>query len=118
MKSSIFIFQRQVVFSQWCRKGYAIFASLKRQVKIGHLSVELCNASLKKSVDLISQIFRGPAGDEDLDQQQGRCEEALSVLLMFLLGWLLPISDDSALLPRIFWIIIYRTKPIVCSISK
>jgi hypothetical protein len=117
MKSRVFISQKQVVFSQWSRKRYAVFASLKKQVKIGHLSVDLCNASLKKSVDLILQIFRCPAGDEDLDQQQEKCTEALSVLMMFLLGWLLPIPNDSASLPRIFWIIIIE-QPIVCLISK
>jgi hypothetical protein len=38
-----------LVFSQWSRKTYAIFASLKRVVNIAHLNIDLCESALLKS---------------------------------------------------------------------
>ena len=49
-------------FSRWNRKGYAIFASLGQEVRIGRLAIHICEMSLQKSsrkgvvVDL-SEIF-------------------------------------------------------------
>jgi len=45
------------VFSQWSRKAYAVFASIGRQVQIGHLNFDICVKSLlkgKKSFLLVS----------------------------------------------------------------
>ncbi len=36
-------------FSRWNRKGYAIFASLGRNVRIGRLAIHICEMSLQKS---------------------------------------------------------------------
>ena len=36
-------------FSRWNRKGYAIFASLGRNVRIGRLAIHICEMSLRKS---------------------------------------------------------------------
>lgn len=42
-----------VVFSQWRRKSYAIFASLKKVVNIAHLSIDISNSSLLKNPAVI-----------------------------------------------------------------
>ena len=36
-------------FSRWNRKGYAIFASLGRNIRIGRLAIHICEMSLRKS---------------------------------------------------------------------
>ena len=36
-------------FSRWNRKGYAIFASLGREVCIGRLAIHICEMALRKS---------------------------------------------------------------------
>ena len=36
-------------FSRWNRKGYAIFASLGRNVRIGRFAIHICEMSLRKS---------------------------------------------------------------------
>lgn len=36
-------------FSRWNRKGYAIFASLGQNVRIGRLAIHICEMSLRKS---------------------------------------------------------------------
>ena len=36
-------------FSRWSRKGYAMFASLGREVRVGHLALRICAMSLKKA---------------------------------------------------------------------
>lgn len=38
-----------VCFSRWNRKGYAIFASLGRNIRIGRLAIHICEMSLRKS---------------------------------------------------------------------
>lgn len=46
-----------IVFSQWSRKSYAVFASLKRVVNIAHLSIDLCKSALLKSSSVIQFII-------------------------------------------------------------
>lgn len=64
MNSSVFHFKIQLNFSRWNRKGYAIFASLGREVKIGRLAIHICEMSLQKSskkgviVELTEQFER------------------------------------------------------------
>ena len=36
-------------FSRWNRKGFAIFATLGREVRIGTLAIHICEMSLRKS---------------------------------------------------------------------
>ncbi len=57
VKSNIKISQKSLVFSKWSRKNYAIFASLKRVVKIARLSVDICSSSLKKNASSILVIL-------------------------------------------------------------
>ncbi|KIO43356.1 MULTISPECIES: hypothetical protein [Porphyromonadaceae] len=38
-----------VYFSKWNRKGYAIFASLRKEVRIATLSIDICKVALGKS---------------------------------------------------------------------
>ena len=45
-----------VVFSQWSRKGYAVFSSLKRVVMIAHLSIDLCDFALLKSFSSVQIV--------------------------------------------------------------
>lgn len=46
--------QRTIVFRQWCRKGYAIFAGLGHHIVIGVLSVSVCAMALLKSGVLVA----------------------------------------------------------------
>ena len=39
----------KLCFSRWSRKGYAIFASLGREVRIGALSIRVCEVASRKS---------------------------------------------------------------------
>ena len=45
-----------VVFSQWTRKTYAIFASLKKIVNIVRLSIDTCFALLFKNKFILSML--------------------------------------------------------------
>lgn len=52
----------KLYFSRWNRKGYAIFASLGREVRIGNLALYICEMSLQKSsrkgvIVNLSQMF-------------------------------------------------------------
>lgn len=49
-------------FSRWNRKGYAIFASLGRNVRIGRLAIHICEMSLQKSsrkgvIVMLAEVF-------------------------------------------------------------
>ena len=52
MEHNYQISAKSLVFLRWSRKGYAIFSSLKRVVKIARLSVDTCMASLRKTKSL------------------------------------------------------------------
>lgn len=49
MKTLSCIHQNRIYFSCWSRKGFAIFAALKREVYISKLSLQICAMALKKS---------------------------------------------------------------------
>ena len=50
--------QKQIlVFSKWSRKGFAVFASLGKVVKIGQLNVEICKQAIKKNINLLEAFF-------------------------------------------------------------
>lgn len=40
---------QSLTFRQWSRKGYAIFASLGKEVNIGHVDVEICEKASEKN---------------------------------------------------------------------
>ncbi len=42
-----------IVFSQWSRKNYAVFASLKKVIRIARLSIDICQSSLLKTPTVI-----------------------------------------------------------------
>jgi hypothetical protein len=62
------VFSDVVVFSQWSRKSYAVFASLKKVVSIGHLSIDICKSSLLKSATLIRLLNTFSADNSDTDE--------------------------------------------------
>lgn len=70
-----------VVFSQWSRKGYAIFASLKSVVKIGCLTIDLCESALSKSSSSI-QFVRTDGIDENESIDPNSSEFALNPVLI------------------------------------
>lgn len=41
----------RVVFSRWSRRGYATFASLNKEVTVGHLNCDIASQSMLKSVN-------------------------------------------------------------------
>ena len=59
MKFTNSIEKQQLVFTKWTRKSYAIFASLNKEVQIGHLSSLICDslvATVKSFVSFFSRI--------------------------------------------------------------
>lgn len=54
MKNKRIVKSKGIVFSCWSRKNYAIFASLKRIVKIAFLSVDICIKALAKNALMLS----------------------------------------------------------------
>lgn len=51
------IFHREtIVFKQWTRKSYAVFASLKKEVRIAILSVSITNVLASKGKRIIIDI--------------------------------------------------------------
>ncbi len=59
MKQNAGIGYRQVVFSRWSRKNYAIFCSLGKHIKIARLTIDICNVAMLKSAAIreIPQLF-------------------------------------------------------------
>lgn len=49
MKASSYILKQVLHFSRWCRKGYAVFAALGREVRISVLAISICVRSMLKS---------------------------------------------------------------------
>ena len=58
MKETKSIAKRRLVFTKWSRKSYAIFASLKREVQIGHLSFSICGSLVRKTKSFVSFASR------------------------------------------------------------
>lgn len=62
------IFSHTVYFSRWNRKGYAIFASLGKTVKIAALSIAICEKALEKSSKkgiVVTATKTSDANDDD-----------------------------------------------------
>jgi len=62
MKALVFRSMVPLHFSRWNRKGYAIFASLGREVRIGTLAIRMCEMALRKSsrkgvIVNVSEVF-------------------------------------------------------------
>ncbi len=51
MKTNIYITNIKVHFSRWCRKGYALFFAIGKEVRISSLSIRMCKTALLKSVN-------------------------------------------------------------------
>jgi hypothetical protein len=54
MKTLNSISNYRLVFRKWSRKNYAVFASLKQEVHIGHLSFSICASLVSRGKSLIS----------------------------------------------------------------
>lgn len=68
-----------IVFSRWSRKNYAIFASLKRVVNIGCLTIDLCKTALLKSPSALLLIkLTGFEEDEISDIKDNETVENLA----------------------------------------
>lgn len=49
--------KQNITFSKWSRKGFAVFASLGKVVKIAQLKVEICKQAIKKNINLLDDLF-------------------------------------------------------------
>lgn len=49
MKTDYYIFGNRICFSQWSRKGFAVFLALGREVSISMLAIHICQCALLKS---------------------------------------------------------------------
>lgn len=74
-----------VVFSRWSGKNYAVFASLKKVVSIGHLSIDLCKSSLLKNrsvIRLLNLLGGEDERNEECDVVEPREDAMLLLALM------------------------------------
>ena len=69
MASSLFSTKSPATFRHFCRKGYAIFASLHRQVRIGVLSVGMLASVNIPKVQAI-QVNTTPDTDDEADERE------------------------------------------------
>ena len=51
MLQKLFIDSKVLIFRQWSRKPYAIFATANSVVNIGHLSADICNLAQLKTAN-------------------------------------------------------------------
>lgn len=102
-----------LVFKKWKRKGYAIFASLNKVVKIGQLTIDICKTSFCKIKSLLSLLnFKEEVGNEEDDFVKGESlPDLLDALLLLERGEL---STGHA--KRIF-INTYNKSPLVAECS-
>ncbi|MDP3431926.1 MAG: hypothetical protein Q8T04_03035 [Bacteroidota bacterium] len=74
-----------LVFSEWKRKDYAVFASLHKVIKIAHLSVDICIASLRGNKSVIrvhDQLSGSSANEKELYQEKEGLPDWLTGLLL------------------------------------
>lgn len=69
-----------VIFSQWSRKSYAVFASLKKVVRIACLSIDICQSSLMK-VPAIVRLFL-ILGESDIENEDAYINDEIDNLLL------------------------------------
>ncbi len=49
MNRAIINRNQSLIFNQWSRKSYAVFASLGKEVQIGHIDGEICEKAIEKN---------------------------------------------------------------------
>lgn len=59
--------KKVIIFSQWSRKNYAVFASLKKIICIARLSIDLCSSSLFKVPASIRLLSFLDISDSEID---------------------------------------------------
>ena len=82
-----------VVFSGWSRKAYAIFASLKKVVRIARLSIDICLMSLLKNPSVVQ--FMDIFNTEKDEPEELEIEQESDLLL---LAAVLPVVSKSDVL--------------------
>ena len=76
----------KLVFKQWSSKKYAVFASLGKQVCIGHINIDICDKASEKSksrkINLAEEKNETQTNDEEFDDTSITfSEQQLSQLL-------------------------------------
>ena len=66
MKKNKQIQNNVVIFSQWSRKSYAVFATLKRVISIAHLSIDLCHSALLKGIFAVLFVKLSSFDDDEV----------------------------------------------------
>jgi len=89
----IFPIRKMIVFSQWSRKSYAVFASLGKIIKIAQVSADISDKSLTKtrslnrSLNYIHGLKKNIAEFlEELRQSEGVPDPVVNILALFLLS--------------------------------
>ena len=75
------------VFLKWSRKGYAIFASLKKIINIGRLTVDLCCTAQLKNQNLINLLTVDEF--EERNEEQTDNEEKVGIVELLLQNYIL-----------------------------
>jgi hypothetical protein len=72
-----------IVFSKWSRKGYAIFSSLSKVVKIARVSVDISISSFGKNHIILSLFNRDENNTslKDLFEDESKCLYDLLVMI-------------------------------------
>jgi len=94
MRTISYIHQNKIYFSCWSRKGFAIFAALKREVCISRLSLQICAMALKKSARKKTII-----SDKKASEYVAPC-----VLLLQLRNWCIAIIGGKLCLDGICYV--------------
>lgn len=104
MQISRDIKSKYVTFSKWSGKGYAVFASLGKVVKIAQLKVAVVNQAIRKNVNVITAFTTRITGKiiQELDED---CE--LLMIHIWDIFVVLP-NDETCLGNQVNNIIIYK----------
>lgn len=70
-KDSKYYFKKSVRFRKWSRKAYAVFASIRCQVNIGHVSKDIADSALDKKEyrESLPKINQKKEADEYNDKE-------------------------------------------------
>jgi hypothetical protein len=74
--------KKVLVFAQWSRKGYAVFASLNKVVNIAHLSIELCKSALQGSDSQTYYDQRIAAEEDEVEEIEIRNSDLALALVV------------------------------------
>ena len=90
-------------FRQWSGKNYAVFASLGKEVNIGHVDIKICDKASEKSNQTKSGIIHTPEClTEEIVSEEESIEENLESRLITILSNTSNLDKSSQLCCSLF----------------